>query len=79
VSVLKAIGKRLYAGWMKFAWLLGTVNRYILMTVFYWVVIDLVNVGLRVLRVDLLDRRIRRQPSYWHPKPAQEPTYKHQF
>jgi len=79
VNVLKAIGKRLYAGWMKFAYLLGTVNRYILMTVFYWVIIDLVNIVLRIMRIDLLDRRVRPRPSYWHEKVEQAPTYKHQF
>ncbi len=79
MNVLVAIGKRLYAVWMRFAYLLGTVNRYILMTIFYWVIVDVVNIVLRILRVDLLDRRMRTQPSYWHEKVAHPATYKHQF
>jgi hypothetical protein len=79
VHALKALGKRLYAGWMRFAYLLGTVNRYVLMTVFYWVIIDLVNLVLRLLRIDLLDRRFRARSSYWHEKLQQPATYKHQF
>lgn len=37
----KKIGKILYKYWMKFAHILGTVNGYILLTVFYFVIIGL--------------------------------------
>jgi len=71
--------RALYALWMKFAFLLGTINRYILMTVFYWVIINLVNIIVRIGRIDLLDRRMRPQPSYWHAKKPMPKTYRHQF
>ena len=71
--------RALYALWMKFAFLLGTINRYVLMTVFYFVVINVVNIIVRIGRIDLLDRRMRPQPSYWHPKKPMPKTYRHQF
>lgn len=79
MRVFVAIGKRLYAGWMRFAFVLGTINRYVLMTLFYWVIIDAVNLVVRLLRIDLLDRRMRARPSYWHEKQPHPATYKHQF
>ena len=79
MSTLKAIGQAIYRAWMKFAFLLGTINRYVFMTIFYWVIIDLTNLVLRIFRVDLLDRRIRPQPSYYKDKPQRSPSYKNQF
>jgi hypothetical protein len=49
------------------------------MTVFYWVIINLVNLVVRIGRIDLLDRRMRPQPSYWHAKKPMPKTYRHQF
>lgn len=79
MKVFVAIGKRLYAGWMRFAYILGTINRYVLMTLFYWLIIDVVNLVVRLLRIDLLDRRMRPRASYWHEKLQHPATYKHQF
>ena len=80
LDTLKKIWRAVYGAWMRLAFLLGTVNRYVLMTVFYWVIIDITNLILRVLRIDLLDRRLRPQTSYWHTKPpGTAATYKHQF
>ncbi len=71
--------RALYALWMKFAFFLGTINRYVLMTVFYFVVINVVNIIVRIGRIDLLDRRMRPQLSYWHSKKPMPKTYRHQF
>jgi len=76
---LVGFGRRLGRGWMAFAKLLGTINRYVFMTVFYWVVIDLASLGARLARADLLDRRRRPQPSYWQPKPRNAGRYTNQF
>lgn len=73
------LGRTIYRGWMRFAHVLGTVNRYVFMTLFYWVVIGLASVGARVARADLLDRRMRPRPSYWHPKPPPSGSYTNQF
>ena len=75
MSILRA----LWAGWKRFGFILGTINRFILLTIFYWVVVDVTNIILRLVRADLLDRRMTPKPSYWHPKPATHSTYQHQF
>ena len=76
MPVLRAI----WVGWKRLAHALGVVNRTLLLTVFYWVIVDLINLGLRLLRVDLLDRRLRPEPSYWRPKaPRPDNLYQHQF
>ena len=74
---LVATGKAIYRAWMRFVHVLGTVNRFVVMTLFYWVVIDVAS--LRALRVDLLDRRMHPRPSYWHPKPPASGSYTNQF
>ena len=70
----------LWKGWKKFAHVLGIVNRYILLTVFYFLIVNLVNLFTRLFRVDLLDRRMRPAATYWHEKPTtQREHYQHQF
>jgi hypothetical protein len=64
---------------MRFAYLLGTINRYVLLTLFYWLIVNIANVIVRIGRVDLLDRRMRARASYWHPKDRQVGSYRSQF
>lgn len=71
--------RMLYAGWMRFAHLLGTINRYVLLTVFYFVIVNLTNLVIRLLRIDLLDRRMRTAESHWKPKSTTSNMYHHQF
>ena len=71
--------RKLWAGWKAFGHFIGVVNRTILLAVFYWVFVDLINIGLRLARVDLLDRRYRPAPTYWHAKAVHAPTYQNQF
>ena len=71
--------RSLWAGWKRLAHALGVVNRTILLSVFYWVIIDLINLGLRLGRADLLDRRMRPAATYWRPKPPHSGTYQQQF
>jgi hypothetical protein len=79
MAYLVAIGRTIYRGWMLFARFLGTVNRFVFMTIFYWVIIDIANLALRLVRADLLDRRMRPQASFWHPKPPASGSYTNQF
>ena len=76
---LARLGRPLSRGWMWVARLFGTVNRYVFMTLFYWVVIAIAGLGARLVRADLLDRRRRPRPSYWHPKPPNAGSYTNQF
>ena len=79
MRVLARLGRCLYGAWMWFVRLLGTVNRYVFMTLFYWVVIAIAGLGARLGRADLLDRRRRPQPTYWRPKPPDAGSYTNQF
>ena len=79
MGILKTLGRWLHRGWMRFVHILGTVNRYVLLTLFYFLIIDIANLVLRLLRIDLLDRRIRPRPTYWHPKPPHSGSYQNQF
>jgi len=70
----------LWRGWKKFAHGLGVVNRYVLLTVFYFVLVSIVNLVVRLFRIDLLDRRMRPSASYWHGRTAPaKKLYEHQF
>ena len=70
----------LWRGWKKFAYGLGVVNRYILLTVFYFLVVNIFNLFVRLFRVDLLDRRMRPAASYWHDRVAPDrKLYERQF
>lgn len=70
----------LWKGWKKFAHGLGVVNRYVLLTLFYFVVVNVVNLVLRLLRIDLLDRRMRPASTYWRERVTpQQKLYQHQF
>ena len=53
------------AGWLKFAWLLARVNSAILLTVIYFLIIAPTNLVVRILRADLLAKRIGDDPSFW--------------
>ncbi|MFQ5599406.1 MAG: hypothetical protein ACE5G2_02500 [Candidatus Krumholzibacteriia bacterium] len=80
MSILKRVLGGLWAGWKKFAHGLGVFNRWLLLTLFYWVIVDVVNLFLRLFRIDLLDRRLRAVPTYWHDKVRHtEGFYRHQF
>lgn len=79
---MRSIGKffkGIYRLWMRFAHLLGTINRYVFLSLFYWIVIDIANVALRLRGADLLDRRMKPKPSYWHRREPKPHTYPHQF
>ena len=77
--IVKRILGKLWAGWKRFAHIVGVVNRYVFLTVFYFVCVCLVNLGLRIARVDLLDRRQVPATTYWRPKDRRIGEYHHQF
>jgi len=75
----KGFFKGIYRLWMRFAHLLGTVNKYVFLTIFYWVVVHIANLVIRIGRADLLDRRMTTLPSYWRPKDRQVGSLRSQF
>jgi len=67
---MKKVLSLLWQGWKKFAHVLGIVNTKILLTVTYLVIIAVVAVFSRLFGADLLDRRMKPRPSYWHDREA---------
>ncbi|MDP3940231.1 MAG: hypothetical protein Q8R92_19120 [Deltaproteobacteria bacterium] len=64
-GVLARAGRAIKAGWLKFAALLAKVNGAILLTVIYFLVIAPINLLSRVVRADLMEKRIGEDPSFW--------------
>jgi len=76
---MRRVLKALWAGWKMFAHVLGVVNRFLLLTLFYCLFVNLVHGVLWLFRVDLLDRRMRPAPSYWRERAERPDLYQHQF
>jgi hypothetical protein len=66
MSAIKQFFSLLWRGWKKFAHVLGIVNTRILLTVTYFVIFAVAWVISRLARADLLDRKIKKVPSYYH-------------
>lgn len=67
---MKKVLSLLWQGWKKFAHVLGIINTKILLTVTYLVIIAVAAIVSRLRGADLLDRRMRPRPSYWHDREA---------
>ena len=69
--------------WMKIAHALGWFNTRLLLGIVFYVIFTPIALVLRLLRVDMLDRRIEPdRPSYWHRRenPELKPEdYERQF
>ena len=64
---MKKFFSLLWSGWKKFAHVLGIVNTRILLTVSYFVIFAVASVISKFSRKDLLDRRMKRSETYYHP------------
>ena len=67
---------------MAFAHALGWFNTRLLLTVFYFVIIAVPAIILKIIRKDLLQRKYETTGSYWIDKPKIQHTVeqaKHQF
>ena len=76
--VQRILGK-LWAGWKGFAHAVGVVNRHVFLTLFYFLCVNVVNLILRLFRIDLLDRRLAPAATYWQEKDGRRGEYRHQF
>jgi len=67
--VIPASLKWAYIIWMKFALVLGWVNTRIILCILFYLFFTPISIGIKILRIDLLDRRIQKdKDSYWKPK-----------
>ena len=64
---MKKFFSLLWRGWKKFAHVLGIINTRILLTISYFVIIMAASVITKIMRKDLLDRRMARTPSFYQP------------
>ena len=64
----KSAWQRIRSYWMKFAHLLGKLNSYLFLTLFYWILIGPAALVLKLLGKDLLDRSPKKKHSYWVDK-----------
>jgi len=60
--------------WMAFANAMGWFNTRLLLTIFYFVILALPAIILRLMRKDLLDRSFRDRSSYWTDKQPSDHT-----
>lgn len=72
----------LWAGWKKFAHVLGIINTKILLSITYFVIIALASIFGRMFGADLLDKRKKPEGSLWKTRenhPVDLETCKRQF
>ncbi len=82
MSIIVSTFRKLKSWWMAFAHALGWFNTRLLLTVFYFVVIAIPAIILKIIRKDLLQRKYETTGSYWIDKPKIQHTVeqaKHQF
>jgi len=81
-AFFRKIGSALYKWWMAFARALAFINTTLILTLVYLVLIGPSWLIMKLLRKDLLDRRMPDVPSYWKKKAPLEHTLeegRHQF
>ncbi len=67
-KTLRALGKSLFAAWMRFAHLLAIVNTTIILTLVYFLLIGPIALIMRIIRNDPLERRMKGVETFWRPK-----------
>ena len=65
VGALRRFGRSFKAGWMKFVTGLAWFNTRLILSLIYFLVIAPINLLTRLVRADLLGRRIGDDPSFW--------------
>jgi len=71
-GALARFGRAIKAGWLAFAALLAKINGAILLTLIYVLIIAPINLFGRLVRADLMEKRIGEEPSFW--KDPEGPT-----
>jgi hypothetical protein len=65
---MKVFFSLIWRGWKKLAHGLGIVNTRILLTLTYFIILAVAALIGFALRADLLDRRMRKEATYWHKR-----------
>jgi hypothetical protein len=64
---IKKFFSLIWRGWKKFAHILGAIQTRILLTITYFIFLSIAWVATKVTGKDLIDRRMLRKPTYYHP------------
>jgi len=65
--------KPTYILWMRLAFILGWINTRLILFIIFYLVFTPVGLGMRLFKVDLLDRKIdKNKESYWRKKDKKE-------
>jgi len=62
---MKKFFSLLWAGWKKFAHVLGIVNTTILLSLTYFIIMAVAAIIARLIGADLLDRRMKPKETLW--------------
>jgi hypothetical protein len=72
-----------YIIWMRFAFVLGWVNTRLILCILFYFLFTPVSIGIKILKKDLLDRKLEiKRDSYWKKKeklPFNPLQYERQF
>lgn len=75
--------KYIYISWMKLAFILGWINTRLILCILFFIVFAPMGFILRMLRIDLLDRKFKEnEASYWKKKETvgfDKSNYERQF
>jgi len=67
--ILPGLLKPVYIVWMRFAYILSYINVRLILTVVFYLVFTPIGLIMRLLKIDLLDRKIEKQKqTYWKKK-----------
>ncbi|EQB63099.1 MAG: hypothetical protein RBG1_1C00001G0678 [candidate division Zixibacteria bacterium RBG-1] len=62
------MGKKFWAFWKKFAHRLAIIQTTIILTLFYFLMISVFALVIKLLRKDLLDKKWKQKKSFWKGK-----------
>ncbi len=70
-GALRRVGRAVKGGWLKFAAVLAKVNGAIVLTLIYVLIIAPINIMSRIVRADLMGKRIGDEQSFWNDPEGQ--------
>jgi len=79
---MKRFFQRIWKGWKRIAHAIGVFQTKVIITLFYFLIIGMLSILVRLLRRDLLDMRMGKKSPTWHDKrlgPVDMESCKHQF
>lgn len=74
MSTEKEIGslwRKLKSGWMRFGRTIGRAQATVVLILFYFFIVVPVNIVMRIVRIDPLDRKWSNRDSYFSPRAKQ--------